>query len=365
MTASIIGDGWQVELETMPGFEQAMQRVYAWYAGQVIDRPPVRFVAHNAFVAEASAAYPSPNLKDRWFDAEFQVDTFLKSIAGKTFHAETFPVFWPNLGPEVYAAFYGVELTYGDVTSWSKPVVREWDNMAALQLNTCSEYFTKLEELTRCALEKCRGQALVGYTDLHPGIDCAAAWRDPQRLCVDLYDAPEQVKTLINLAMADFEQIYNHFDAMLKAAGQLSVSWMGIPSYGKMHIPSCDFSALISRDFFAQFCLPVLQREVQMMTHNVFHVDGKGVARHLDYILAEPDVHAIQWVQGVGDDLPIMQWLPLIKQIQAKKPVIVDLNKTELEPFIQAMKPEGLFLWIATDNEAEELAIIKRLAQWH
>jgi hypothetical protein len=139
---------------------------------------------------------------------------------------------------------------------------------------------------------------------------------------------------------------------------------MGIPSFDKMHIPSCDFSSLISPAFFDEFCLPVLQREVKPMTHNIFHVDGKGVARHLDKILSVPEVHAIQWVQGVGDDLPILQWIPLIKQIQAVKPVIVDLHKDELESFIEQMEPEGLFLWIATENEAEELAIIKRLEKW-
>ena len=357
-------NSWNLDLETMPGFDMAMKRVYAWYDSEIIDRPPVRFVAHNAFVEQANQAYPSDNLRDRWFDAEFQVDTFLKSIEGQTFHGETFPIFWPNLGPEVYAAFYGAELEYGEVTAWSKPFVAEWADVARLKLDMGNQYFKKIEELTRCALEKCAGKFMVGYTDLHPGVDCAAAWRDPQQLCVDLYDQPEQVKQLIELAIADFELVYNHFDGMLKAAGQLSASWLGIPSFGRMHIPSCDFSALISEDFFEEFCLPVLQREVKSMTHNVFHVDGPGVARHLEAILSVPEVHAIQWVQGVGDDYPILQWAPLIKEIQAKKPVIVDLQQHELEPLIEQMKPKGLFLWIATENEAEELAIIERLEKW-
>jgi hypothetical protein len=239
-----------------------------------------------------------------------------------------------------------------------------WEDVDQLELNMNNAYAKKLEDLTRCALEKCEGKFMVGYTDLHPGVDCAAAWRDPQRLCLDLYDNPEAVKRLIEIAITDFQKIYNHFDAMLKAKGQLSVSWMGIPSFGKMHIPSCDFSALISKEFFNDFCLPVLQREVKPMTHNIFHVDGKGVAKHLDRILAVPEVHAIQWVQGVGADQPILQWIPLIKEIQAKKPVIVDLQKHELEPFIEQMDPKGIFLWVATDNEEEEKAILKRLERW-
>jgi len=177
---------WDLEIESMPDFDMSMKRVYAWYEREIIDRPPVRFMAHNAFIDEANVAYPSSNLKDRWFDEQFLVDTYLKSIAGKRFHGETFPVFWPNLGPEVYAAFYGAELEYGEVTSWSKPLIHEWKDIGRLELDLHNEYFTKLEALTQCALERCAGQSLVGYTDLHPGVDCAAAWRDPQQLCIDL-----------------------------------------------------------------------------------------------------------------------------------------------------------------------------------
>lgn len=364
MSTYLPPDTWRVELETMPGFEQAMERVYAWFQGAIIDRAPIRFMGHNAFVDAANQAYPSDNLKDRWFDAEFQVETYRKSIAGRTFHAETFPVFWPNLGPEVYAAFYGAPLVYGEVTSWSEPIIHDWADIDTLTLDWESPYFTKLTDLTRCALERLQGLSLVGYTDLHPGVDCAAAWRDPQQLCLDMIDAPDQVERLIAIAIRDFEAIYDHFDALLKAEKQLSASWMGIPSFGRMHIPSCDFSSLISPALFERFCLPVLQREVQTMTHNIFHVDGKGVAHHLDRILSVPEVHAIQWVQGVGDDQPIMQWVPLIKEIQARLPVIVDLNKHELDDFMTAVDPEGIFLWVGTDNEAEELALLRQVEAW-
>ena len=296
---------------------------------------------------------------------EYQVDLFERSIEGRTFHGETFPIYWPNLGPNVYASFYGLELEFGEATSWSQPIVHDWDDLDCLRLDRDNVYFLKIEELTRHALERCQGRYLVGYTDLHPGIDCASAWRGMDQLCVDMVDSPEQVQELAQRAIVDFEALYDHFDDMLKAHRQPSSSWMGIPSFGRMHIHSCDFAALISRQHFEQFALPVLQREVRTMTHNVFHLDGKGVARHLDAILSVPQIHAIQWVQGVGDDWPIMQWVPFIKQIQARGvPVIVDLGKEELEEFMALMDPEGLFLWVATETEEEELDLIKRVETW-
>ncbi len=356
-----------LQLETMPGFDMALQRLEAWFAGEIVDRPPVRFMAHNAFLnAEADFHDWTPQQKKaRWFDVDYQVEAFVRSIEGRTFHGETFPVFWPNLGPDVYAAFYGARLHFGEVTSWSEPLVHSWDDLPSLELDLANEYLARLDQLTLAALERCPGQFMVGYTDLHPGLDCAAAWRDPQQLCLDMVDDPDQVKQLAERAIADFETIYDHFDAMLKARGQLSVSWMGIPSRGRMHIPSCDFSALISPVFFRDFGLPVLQREVKTMTHNVFHVDGPGVAKHLDAILSVPEIHALQWVQGVGDLQPIMQWVPFIKQLQARGiPLIVDLDRTELAQFVDAMDPHGLFLWVAATDEEDELALLELVQRW-
>jgi len=75
-------------------------------------------------------------------------------------------------------------------------------------------------------------------------------------------------------------------------------------------------------------------------------------------------MHAIQWVQGVGDDLPIMQWLDVIRKIQAAgKGVVVDLMLDELAPFMEVMKPQGLYLCLAA-AELDQPAILKRLEKW-
>jgi hypothetical protein len=199
---------------------------------------------------------------------------------------------------------------------------------------------------------------------LHGSLDCAADWRDPQQLCLDLADCPELVHELVNLANESFLPVFDYFDEVLKARGQMSVTWMGIPTRGKMHIPSCDFTSMVSTEVFDEFYLPSLLAEVRHMTHNIFHVDGKGMLRHLDRILAIPEIQAIQWVHGVGNDAPIMQWLPVIKRIQAAgKGVIVDLQLEELEPFIAVAEPEGLYLCISAP-EAIQPDILKRVERW-
>jgi hypothetical protein len=360
-------EAWRsIELAKKPDLEQCMNRIYAWYSQEIIDRAPIRFAAHNAEYNEAHVLKGRSwqSLKDRWWDTAYQIELFEHQLKHSVYHAETFPVFWPNLGPEVYTAFYGLELEYKEVTSYSISNIMDWQQLDNIRLDFNNPYFRKIEEMTRAALERCTGKYLVGYTDLHPGIDCAAAFRDPQQLCVDFLLEPEEVKRLIDISSRDFGRIFDYFNSILKAHNQLSVTWMGIPSFGKMHIPSCDFATMISPDQFDEFVLPVIQNEVKMMDHNVFHLDGKGVARNIDRILEMPEINAIQWVQGVGDDLPIMQWVPFIRKIQAAgKSVVVDLQLHELEDFIGAMEPKGLLLCIAADPRIQP-DIIKRIEKW-
>jgi len=354
-----------IELNCKPDFDQAMQRIYAWYNQEIIDRPPIRFSAHNAEYAASPHLKKSwPSLKERWFDTEYQVDFFIDSIKGKKFYAETFPVFCPNLGPEVYTAFHGSELEYMEVTSYSVPFIQNPEDIDRIQFDKNNPYFRKIEEMTLLALEKCEGRYLVGYTDLHPGMDCVAAWIDPQQLCIEMLVNPDMVRKLIRLANLHFQEVFDYFDNMLKSHNQLSVTWMSIPSYGKMHIPSSDFSAMISTELYLEFVHPITVSEVKPMTHNVYHVDGKGVARHIDHILDIKEINAIQWVQGMGYDTPIMQWVPFIKKIQAAgKSLVLDIQVSELEDFIAAVEPEGIMLCISAD-EAVQPDIIKRIEKW-
>lgn len=355
-----------IEFEKKPDFDKAMQRIYAWYDQEIIDRPPIRFSAHNAEYNEAHVlkGHTWESLKDRWWDTDYQLELFEYQLGQSVYNAETFPVFWPNLGPEVYSAFYGVELIYKEVTSYAVPIVKDWSQLENIKLDFSNPYFRKIEEMTYAALERCKGKFLVGYTDFHPGLDCAAAFREAQELCIDMLLEPGKVKQLINISSRDFQKVFDHFDAILKRNDQPSVTWMGIPSFGKFHIPSCDLGTLISPEQFEEFVLPVLKNEVKPMSHNVFHLDGTSVAKHIDMILALPEITAIQWVQGMGEDLPIMQWVPLIKKIQeAGKSVVVDLQVSELELFMKEVNPAGILLCISAEPDIQ-FEIIKKVEKW-
>jgi hypothetical protein len=266
----------------------------------------------------------------------------------------------------VFAACYGCPYVFGEVTAWAEPMLGKLPAAAELPaFDWGCEYFRKLDEMTSLALEESRGRFLVGYTDIHPGMDWCAALRGTQALLTDFYDDPESLRVLCGASLGDFLKFFDYFDARLKERRQLSVTWMNIPSFGKLHIPSCDFASMISCEQFEEYAMPCLEQECLHMDHNIFHLDGKGVARHLDRILTLPKLNAVQWVQGVGEDQPIMQWVPLIRKIQgAGKGVVVDVTTGELESFIAEVPPKGIYLCISTGSPEEEDAVLKRVEKW-
>lgn len=360
-------NNWRdIELEKKPDFEKSMERIYAWYNQEMVDRAPIRFSAHNAEYAEGHklADYKFNSLKERWCNVQYQLDVFERGLENSVFNAETFPFYWPNLGPEIFAAFYGLELVFQEVTSYSKPSINKWEQLEDLQLDFNNLYFKKLDEMTRAALERGKGKYLVGYSSFTPGIDTAAAFRDPQQLCLDFIMEPERINQLMKKSSKDYFKVYSYFDSLIKEAGGLSISWMGIPSFERMHISQTDFAAMLSPEHFNEFVLPFIREEVKPFEQTIFHLDGKGVANHIDVLLEIPEINAIQWVQGMGDDLPIMQWVPLIKKIQrAGKSLVIDLQVSELEPFMAEVDPKGIFLCIDAQAEIQH-DIIKKVEKW-
>jgi hypothetical protein len=357
--------GWEVELETKPDFDDAIRRVYAWLEGEIEDRPPIRFSRHNAdYELRDWGGRAWPTLKDRWFDTEYHVDAFAGSLPHRSFLAETFPIFWPNLGPNVFAACYGVPYEYGEVTAWTESTLTPGEALA-LKLDWESEYVKKLDEMTDYAAERCAGKFLIGYTDLHPGIDWAAAATGMDNLLLGLYDAPEEVKRLARHTDDDYLRFFERYDAKAKSVGSLSVTWMGIPSFISMNHPSCDVANMFSPEHFREFVYDGLAAQCASFEHNLFHMDGKQLARHTDDILTLPHLQGIQWVQGVGDDAPLPQWFPYIKRLQSSgKGVVIDVLPDELPALMEQLDPRGLYLCIPSDNEEHERFLIKEIERW-
>ncbi|GMV37485.1 MAG: hypothetical protein AMXMBFR61_19930 [Fimbriimonadales bacterium] len=351
-------------LEYKPDAAEAIRRMEAWWEGAILDRPAIQVRAPKPRQVLAPKSHHR-SLRERWMDTEFAVRCAEAWIASTYWCGETLPTFVPNLGPELLAAAYGAELEFGEDTSWSVPALSDWHGLDRLSFDPSNPYIQKILEMTRLGLEVGRGRFLVGITDLHPGADLAASLRDPQQLCVDLIEAPQQVHRLMDHIRPAFYEMYCLQESILTAAGQpITVSWHPLFAPGRYYIPSADFSCMVSEPMFREFFLQEIVEEVEWLDRSVYHLDGPGALHLLDTILEIPKLDALEFVYGAGNG-PASKWMDVYRRVLAAgKNIHITAEPDDLEPFFEALDPEGVMLCTWAKDVEHADAIVRRVSKW-
>ena len=209
------------------------------------------------------------------------------------------------------------------------------------------------------------GQFIVGYTDLHPGGDAVAAFRDPQQLCIDMIEHPKAIKTLVEIVTDDFLKVYELYYEKLSDAGMPSTTWLKATCGGRYHVPSNDFSCMISNTMFEQTFLPGIVRECQHMDRNIYHLDGPQALRYLDTLLSIPEIHAIQWVPGAGQNY-WATWIKVYQRIQAaQKAFCLNVPINDLDQLFEVLQPEGAWVTVSGIwNQEMADGVLDRFGQW-
>jgi hypothetical protein len=353
--------------EFKPDYELSVQRIDAFWERELIDRPVVQFAL--AKPPEEQVQLPASGhatSAERWLDAEYQAEWSLAVLSNQEFLGDSMPVAFPNLGPEIFSALYGCPIHFGDHgTSWTEPVLEHWDVADGLELDWESPYLKKLHEMTDALLEIGKGKFITGMTDWHAGGDAVAAMRDPQDLALDMILHVPEVKSLLARVEADYFRIYDLFYDKLRAAGQPISTWLPLVCDGKYYVPSNDFSIMISNEMFEDVFLPGIVRECQFLDRSIYHLDGPAALRHLDSILSIPELHALQFVPGAGNE-GFHKWVEVYQKAQAAdKGIEVFCTIDELEQVMDTLDPHGLFLSVSgvVSRDAAE-AMLRVLDNW-
>lgn len=348
-----------LELIHKPDAFEAQQRMRAFWAGEMIDRPPVAVTAPKS---GASAPYRSL-VAPADFDFDRAVDEFEEWASGIFFGGESFPALGPWWGPDQWAGFMGADITLMPEhnTSWIKPPINDWDDFPTLGIDPDNKWWKGILDYTKTAAQRCDGKFILSTIDTHSNADCLSALRDPSALCMDLIEHPDEVKRAIRQVDALYLPVY---DAVYHA-GRMSefgsTSWSAMWSDGKTQTVQCDFCYLISQEHFREFVLPSLEYEISCLDHAIYHLDGIGELRHLDDLLAIPNLHTIQWIPGAGQP-QAPEWIELLQRIQkAGKSVQVYSTVEEAKAVHPHLEPHKTF-YLIPECESETKA--RELIHW-
>ncbi len=352
-------------IERIPDWERRLARQDAFWECAVIDRPVVSMVY---FGSEMPAPWPADReyaaQKDRWLDTERVVEEAVANALNMDYMGDALPYAWPNLGPEVFSAFFGLEMEYTADTSWAVPIIEDWSEVSHVRFSEENPYWRKLIEMTDALLEAGKGIYYTGLSDLHPGGDAVAGFRDPVDLNTDLLLTPGAVRKMVAYMDETFAFVYEYFHKKLTEAGQPIALWPGIVSSKKWHVPSNDFSCMISNEMFRDFFLPSIAGECAALDASIYHLDGPAALRHLDTLLDIPELSAIQWIYGAGNG-QASDWLDVYQRCQAAgKGIQILAEFDELDTLMENLRPEGVWLEVGVGSRKYAEEVLRRVSKW-
>ena len=343
---------------------RALARNAAFWTGE-LEEYPLLWVT---VVGAAPGTPPAPPTVEeaQWTDVEYQMAKAEDALSRTYFAADALPVYNPWLGPDMFAAWLGGELSFSskDNTSWTRPFVEDWTDFADFRIDPANRWWRAYGELLRASVDRGREKWVTTYPDLHTGIDGLGAMRGPERLMIDLVTIPAVIKRAMAQMTRLWKEIVDTVSSILLAGGQGTTNWTyGWSEQRFVCVGQNDFSCLIGPSMFDEFCLEDTVTCCQYVDRTIYHLDGPGALQHVPRLLEIERLDCVQWIQGAGKPLP-SEWTDLLKRIQdAGKTVQVmyagahgagaDFRR-EIDALCGALDPTRLF--IAADVDTVEKA---------
>lgn len=348
-------------LALKPDFHEAAARWEAFWAGEMLDRPPVIITCPREGAEPGKRPTYWTMLHDPIEEVVAGLDTHMRAIH---WGGDAIPMFSPGFGPDIFAAFLGAEIAYmpdfEHRTSWAVAFVEDWREVLPLRIHEEGRYWTHLRALVRYMAEVSTGKWLVAHLDLHSNMDALEAIRGAARLCTDLYDCPDVVAEANDQVRALYPKVYDtfYFDGDMDRLG--TGSWIPAFCAGRFNTIQCDFAALVGPEHFRRYILPDLEAESSHLDHCIYHWDGPSSLKHMDDLMAIRGIDCFQWVPGAGN-APLVEWLDLLEAVQQRgKSVMVYCSAEEVPVFHQRLRPDRLFYSIGARDREE----LERTVEW-
>jgi 5-methyltetrahydrofolate--homocysteine methyltransferase len=331
-----------MSIDFSPDRWQRIREVYAgWWSGE-LDRPVIPVELSGRDPGRAKPAAPlltqaTCNALD--VPAQDLIDAIDYDLSTRVYLGDAFPrVNLDAFGPGVLAAMLGATLDNSSGRVWFHPP----DDTPATELHFEYDpenvWLRRVEEICAAAAKRWQGRVLVGMTDLGGNLDILAAFRPGEKLLLELYDSPDEVKRLTWEAHEIWHRVYCQINDGMQAAQAGYTDWAGIYSEVPCYMLQCDFSYMISPQMFDEFAKPELEATCARLPRAFYHLDGPGQLPHLDSLLAIENLNGVQWVPGAGNP-GCDRWPDVYAKIHAagKKIQIIDGGFDTLDTVVRQL----------------------------
>jgi len=320
---------------------------------------------------EASAhAFPVPDDPLlMWTDPEVRFKAAEYQMANTFYGGEAFPYFDTFLGPGILSAFLGAKPSFSETDAWFGATLADLSQAPPFRFDEQNPWFRKQMDLIEYGAAHADGRFIVALPDLFENLDVLAALRGTSEVLMDMALCPEVVKQRVTEVNAVFFDVFDRiYDCIRDEHNGNCVCVFDIWAPGRTTKTQIDLGAMFSAEMFGDLILPGLTEVCGKFDYVMYHLDGSQCFQHLDHILGVENLKAVEWTPepgqpGGGDP----KWYDLYRRIKAAGRAVqaIWIKPEEIDPLLEAVGPEGMFLQIRVGSETEARRLLDRCEKWY
>lgn len=325
----------------------------SWWKGE-LNRPLVKVTVKKAFEAQREKPkvpiLSQENCIDFSYTAQEIVDALDFELSQCEFLGDAFP--FVNLwafGPGSLAGLCGAKMDNSSGKMWYSPMEKKHISDITIKYDHSNKLVKRIKEIYHAGQEKWGNMVLMSMPDLGGFQDVVATFVESEDLIFNLIDEPEEVHRLQQEAYDAFMEAYEDLSSVLMPTNRGYCDWCGLYSKEPTCILQDDFAYMISPKMFEEFAMAEVKKASNRLTNSIYHLDGIGNLRHLECLLEDQNLKAIQWVYGAGQP-SARNWMDVYEKIyQAGKgiEVVGDLDDFM---FIYERFPNRLYYHLTIDD---------------
>ncbi len=308
------------------------------------------------------APRPSAYAAGPQMDVDAFADQALRWAETHEFVGAAVPFVYLEFAADQFASLLGADLVFvtpGEGGWPDHPLAGVPLESVEIRFQREGAWWGRLSAIARRLMDRWNGDILVAAPTFVSNLDALVALRGASQVLLDLIDRPEAVHRALDQIDRACAEVMDAFAELLEFRRLGSINRHGMYSTGRINLPQCDFSCLISPAMFAEFALPYLRREMARQDGAEYHLDGPDALRHLEALCSLQELHVVQWVPGAARQNE--DWSDLYRRIdRLGKGQILGGKAAALERWRRELTAGRLFWNLAASSRAEAEDVIAR-----
>lgn len=347
-------------------WQQVRTTYRQWWSGE-LDRPLIPVTLRDRAAGRPEPATPiltQATCADLAIPVEALIDRIDYELSRCRFLGDAFPFFSLDcFGPGILAAFLGGILDNSTGRVWFHPAAECRIQDLHFRFDPDNAWFRRIRAIYAAGMKRWQGQVLMGMTDLGGNLDVLSTFRPGERLLLDLYDHPAEVKRLLQEAHKVWFQYYRALHEVLQPLNPGYSDWSAIYSEVPSYMLQCDFCYMIGPAMFDEFAKPELRSTCRKLPHPFYHLDGPGQLVHLDSLLRIVELKGVQWIPSPGP-ADCGHWPEVYRKIRAAHKLIQLRGSFDVLDAVRAQLGSARGIHLMNAGGRDEREIRRKLAKY-